>query len=258
MAKRILTLLLLASSARTAIGAEVIGVAANRKSVAINHETIGKWGVDDRVCVLQANVDVVCGVVVKTTAKGAIVKLDTTFDGVAIGDLVRKAGMGRKIAMETSADIQDARSPRTIDLSLGVGIGPTFFFPTLHFQIALGRKIALGAEPFYYRSSGADTSVSAIGGFLTASYYSDGYFRGIWVQLGGGVNSLSVSSSAISESATALTFLATVGWRGRFGKSFNVGVGGGLQYTAQPKLTSIELKSAGAQPLALVDFGFTF
>ena len=259
MWRRVLILAALAMlNCPEAFGAEVIGVSSNRKAIAVKHENIGKWAVDDRVCVVQAKIDVVCGTVSKTTSKGAIVKLDTTFDGLAIGDLVRKSGSSRRLASE-SVETMDARHhPRHFNLSAGLGVGPNFFFPLVHFQVAVAAPVAIGFEPVYFKGSSTGSSVTAYGGFGTLNVYLSKWFRGLWFQGGGGVQSISYEDATVVESALVPAFLLTAGWRGRWGQSLNVGIGGGFQYLVDPDFTSIAVRGAGFQPLLVVDFGFNF
>ncbi len=241
-------------------GAEVIAVSSGRRSIAISHESVGKWAVEDRACVIQNETDVVCGSISKTTAKGAIVKLDIAFEGVSIGDKVRKSGSGRHLAAETVETFNAQFSPRDFDLTTGLGVGFSFFYPMLHFQAGIGKHFAVGIQPYFYKAAGGTTNISAIGGMLTANYYFQPYFRGLWLSLGAGITSLSVKdpSAAIDEKASVPTGVLTVGYRARWAKGWNAGIGGGAQLLSDPKFTSVTLNSAGIQPLLLLDFGINF
>lgn len=247
-------------STQFATAAEVIAVSSGKKNVAISHENIGKWAVEDRACIVQNETDVVCGTVAKTTAKGAIVKLDTVFEGLSIGDKVRKSGSGRRLAAETVETFNTQYNPRDFDLTAGLGVGLSFFYPLIHFQVGLGKHFALGIQPFLYKASGGTTSISAIGGMITANYYAQPYFRGFWISAGAGINSLSVEDPAffISEKATSTVGMFTLGYRARWAKGLNAGIAGGVQYLSDPNFTTIALKSTGIQPLFTLDFGINF
>ncbi len=247
-------------NAQLATAAEVIAVSSGKKNVAVSHESLGKWAADDRACIVQNETDVVCGTITKTTAKGAIVKLDTFFEGLSIGDKVRKSGSSRRLAAETVETFNTQFNARDFDLTAGLGVGLSFFYPMLHFQVGLGKHFALGVEPFLYKASGGTTSISAVGAMLTANYYGAPYFRGLWICLGAGINSLSVEDPTffISEKASTTTGVFTVGYRARWAKGLNAGIAGGVQYLSNPSFTTIALTSVGIQPLLSLDFGLNF
>ena len=259
----LITLSLLAAGSVRA--AEVIGVAANRKSIAVNHEALGKWAVEDRVCVLQANVDVVCGSVTKTTSKGAIVQLDVAFDNVALGDLVRKAGAARLLSSQSVDSIETGgKNPKRFDLTAGLSTGAAlnFILPVLHFQVALSQSFALGLEGIFLKNTSSLIDFQTFGGFLTVNYYGSSYFRGFWAQAGAGLNFLSsTTSTGGSASAQALSFLGTAGYRARWGPGLNVGVAGGVLFIDEPAAivsTGIVPTFTGLHPILLVDFGINF
>jgi len=244
----------------TAFSAEVIAVSSGRKSVAISPEPGSPWVAKDRVCVMQNQTDVVCGSVLKTTVKGAIVSLDTLYEGLSIGDQVRKvANNNRRLTAETIETF--AQVPRrNFDLTAGLGAGLSFFYPMLHFQVALGKHFSLGVQPLYYKASGGTISISAVGAMLTGNYYGNPYFRGFWICAGLGMNSISVEDATLvlSEKSSSLLGVLTAGWRARWGSGWNAGIAGGIQYLADPNFSSVVLSSSGIQPLLTLDFGFNF
>ncbi len=254
-------ILAIVSYAQALATAEVIAVSSGRKNIAVAHDSAaGPWVVKDRACVIQNQTDVVCGTVLKATAKGAIVTLDTLFEGVSIGDLVRKIGGSRKISAEIVETPHSPQTPRTFDLTLGMGVGLSFFYPMLHLQVGVSPHLALGVQPLFYKASGNSISVSAIGVMGTVNYYKSPYFNGLWISAGAGMNSISVQDAAlgISEKASSILGLLTVGWRGRWSGCWNAGIAGGIQYLGDPKFSTIILKSAGIQPLFTLDFGANF
>ncbi len=257
---RLLSYILAMWMAAPALASEVLAVSGGRKNIAVAHDPKSPWVTRDRACVVQNQTDVVCGTVTKTTVKGAIVALDTTFDGVSIGDLVRKIGGGRRPTAETVETFNSHQTKTTFDLTLGMGVGLSFFYPMLHLQVALSPHFTLGVQPLYYKASGGNTAVSAFGGMLTANYYKDPYYNGLWICGGVGTSSVSVEdlSLGLSEKANSMLGMLTVGWRGRWASGWNAGIAGGIQYLGDPAFTTIVIKSAGVQPLLTLDFGYNF
>jgi hypothetical protein len=144
------------------------------------------------------------------------------------------------------------------NFSFGISAGFTFFFPMVHFQRRLSTYVALGIMPVYFRSSASTTSVGAYGGVLTFNYYGNEYFRGFWGQFGAGMYQFSAANATTTESATSLSLMGTVGWRGYWDLGLNVGVGAGLQYVTDPQFTTTDIRAVNVQPLIVLDVGISF
>jgi len=247
--------------ATEARAAAVLAIGKSGKSVAVSHDVPRKFQMNDRVCVVQASVDVVCGVVVRVTPKGAIVSLDTAYPNLSVGDPVRPVERPRAPAAEilNSVDPGPAGTPKTFNVSGGVAAGLNYFFPLLHLQLLVFDKLALGLEPLYMRASSDGAKLSAYGGYGTFNYYGAGHFQGLWIQAGVGMVAYStVSVLGTKGEAKSLAFLGTVGWRGYWEGGLNIGLGAGLQYISDPKFTEVKINSVGALPLVMLDVGVSF
>jgi hypothetical protein len=259
--------------------AEVLRVGKDMTNIAVSHDTNRTWSVNDRVCILQHAREVGCGVVLKTTGKGAIVRLDAPSYDILAGDRVvskfqSPAAVAAPVQKQRAVQQQapqgaplmnsvgdNAESEiHNFNFSGGVGVGTSFFYPTISAQIAVAPTIAIGFTGTFFtysNSSLVNTTLMAFGGMATVNYYSQEYFRGLWVQAGGGVTFFSVNGTYGSESASSLTGIATVGWRGYWDLGLNIGVGAGFQYTSTPVFNSITVNAAGFQPLLVLDVGFS-
>jgi len=240
--------------------AQVLRVGSSQKVIAVSHDDAREFKVKDHVCVFQGGKEVACGTVMKSSPKGAIVKLEAKSGDVVRGDIVRVAPVGRQPAMTLLDSVNS--DVNTIDysfnLAAGLGAGTSFFYPVVDFQWSLSLEFAMGIKPMFLSASGETTSVSAFGGFLTANYYGSDLFRGMWIQAGVGYLHFATKSVEIEESAGSLAFLTTFGWRGYWDLGLNVGIGAGLQYLQQPNINTVDIRSANAQPLVVLDIGFNF
>lgn len=144
------------------------------------------------------------------------------------------------------------------NLSGGISAGFAFFYPMVHLQKSIGSYVALGLMPVYFKSSGSNLSVGAIGGILTFNYYGNEYFRGFWTQVGVGAYKFSASNSTLEERNTSIAVFSTVGWRGYWDLGLNVGVGAGLQYVQDPKFTITTVNAINFQPVVVLDVGVNF
>lgn len=284
-------------SAPVFANSKVLKVGRDRINVAVTHDA-GRtpWREQDRLCISQNGRPIVCGTVIRTSPKGAILRLEKATTEVAAGDIVtqtepRRGGSDGTTAAPTAAAASPAKpvaannlrgvrrrrpatalmgsangsheAPARFNISAGLSAGLSYFYPTIDFQVRVSKHFAIGVIPFYLRASADTTSLTAIGGFGTLNYYFDGYFRGFWVQGGGGFVSFSTTDSIdptnpVTESVGVPAGIFTLGWRGYWDFGLNIGVAGGLQYIGSPTFTSTEVKSAGAQPLFLLDVGLNF
>ena len=249
--------------------AVVLRVGRDMTNIAVTHDESRTWSPRDRVCILQRAREVGCGVVVKTTSKGAIVKLDAPNNDIIAGDKViskfqapvagTQAPPPQQSAplMNSVADSGESEI-HTFNLSGGVGVGTSFFYPTLSGQVAVSPTLAIGLTGHFFTYTSFPNTLTAFGGFATLNYYSQEYFRGLWIQGGAGMTYFTVSSIYGTESATSITGIATVGWRGYWDLGINIGLGGGFSYTTIPLFTTINVNSAGFQPVLILDVGISF
>lgn len=150
------------------------------------------------------------------------------------------------------------------NLSGGIHAGLSSFFPMVHLQKSIGSYFALGLMPVFSKTSTTGTEVSALGAVLTFNYYGNEYFRGFWTQVGVGMykytadSSATLTTTALSESASSLAVMATAGWRGYWDLGLNVGVGAGLQFIQDANFSTIDIKSDNIQPVIVLDVGVNF
>ncbi len=261
--------------------ADVLRVGKDMTNIAVSHDENRTWSPKDRVCVLQHAREVGCGTVVKTTTKGAIVRLDSPSYDILTGDKViskfqaaapayvppAQGGIRKQASqpapsaplMNSVGDSAESEI-HSFNLSAGVGAGTSFFYPTLSAQYAIAPTLAVGITGAFLTAYDASSfsTLMEFGGLLTLNYYSQEYFRGLWVQGGAGVMIFSASGNYPTEGYSSFTGLATVGWRGYWDLGLNIGVGAGFQYTSSPTFTYINVTSAGFQPLLVLDIGFSF
>jgi hypothetical protein len=251
--------ILLATFVASSFGAEVIRVGRDQQSIAVTHSGNRQWKTDDRVCIYHGATRVVCGTILKTTPKGAIAKLETPSPDVLAGDEARFGGNRRPTALLTTHETGSEARVFRANISGGLSFSYNFFFPMLDAQFALGPSFAIGVMPLYFRASTADSQLGAFGGFVSLNYYGAEYFRGLWGMMGAGAFFFNVDNGFDPpQSATSPAFILTGGWRGYWDLGLNIGVAAGIQYVNKPTFTNVDIKSAGIQPLLIVDVGFNF
>lgn len=161
---------------------------------------------------------------------------------------------------EKSAPIKTTPTPetrQTVVAGPNLALGTNYFFPGLGVVIALGKTMSVGGNFFYAKSNVAGTELTAIGGFLTLSYFIRGVAPFGWFLTGGGGNySLTGKTSTRQDKLNSPAVLGLVGWRGASRMGLGGGIGAGLQYALGAKSDAI--KFHGPLPLALIEITFAF
>ncbi|MBY0369315.1 hypothetical protein K2X33_01430 [bacterium] len=247
-------------------GAEVLRIGKDSQSFAVTHDEKRTWQAQDRVCFLQRAQEIACGVVTKSTSKGAIVRLEAPNYDVVVGD----KAIGKRIAaivtskreptavlLNSVADSADS-DVHYFNVTLGAGLGTSFFYPQMGFQVAITPNLAIGASGTFLSAANAPVNLMAIGGSGTIAFYSQEYFRGLWIQASGGLTSISVRGGVQDEDATCFTGSFMVGWRAYWDFGFNIGAAAGVNYLADPNFTTITTSASGIHPAVNIDLGFNF
>ena len=276
----IFSALLMVSSMAYAQGS-VVKVSRSQQYLVISRAPSFPWRKGARLCVFNQERALGCGAILKLSKKAAVLKLDKASPFVAKGDKVvvgeqptpKVARLSRRKKNSPPPLSREPRQPATLltdsyaepkapidgwNLSGGISAGFTFFFPMLHLQRRLGSYYAIGIQPSYFRSSAEGASVGAIGGLLTLNYYGNEYFRGMWLQLGAGLQRFDVENFGANETGTSPTVIGTFGWRGYWDLGLNVGVALGAQYVVDPEFATTEIQATGIQPVFVLDVGFNF
>lgn len=254
--------LLICAGARAS---EVLRVGKDMTNIAVTHDPTRQWMPKDRVCILQRAREVVCGVVVRSTAKGAIVRLDTANYDVVAGDKVmgkfqatpEPSKSGGTTLLNSVGNNPDSEV-HLFNVTGGVNVGTSFFYPVVSFALAVAPNWSLGISGMFLTASSDPVYLTAFGGYATVNYYSQEYFRGLWIQAGAGMTFFSVTDGVQDESTASFTGIITGGWRGYWDLGLNIGVGAGLQYISTPDLLLISPNASGIRPMIVVDVGFNF
>ncbi len=151
-------------------------------------------------------------------------------------------------------------SSLAMGIAAGVTAGANYFYPSLHVQVVIAREWTLGLMPMFARSYNSTSSLTGVGGYLTASYYhTHSALRGLEFELGAGAFGLSGTTPTLTQNLLAPGVKATVGWRGRalWDLGLDLGVAAGIQYLWTPA-NSLQITFAGLLPLLNAYVGYSF
>lgn len=257
--KRLLFIaLLVVANARAA---EVLDVGADGKTAAITQSRdTASFRMGEYLCVIDDEIDIACGPVIKVLAKGAIIRFDFVREAVSSGDKV-VFGAPRVIASKEDAEAAQSevlfrrRRIFAFDLSAGALVGASYLFPFFHFQGMVTPRISVGIQPLFMSSNATTPSLGAYGGFLTVNYYTSRYYRGFWFSAG--VGGYFFSSPTSTRRAGVGAAIAHVGYRVSLYRGLNVGLAVGGQYMERPRTTPT-LGFAETQVTGMLDIGFAF
>jgi len=257
----------LAGMSSGAFGAQILKIAASRKMMAIGGVNPSSFSVNDALCVERDAANRVCGQVVKVLAKGIIFSAANANHGLQQGDRVTLRRNGRSVASQeydpTMSSTASTRRGGYVGRRNDVSAGVEFIQPMMIYQRMLGSHFAIGLMPIYMDFSSLDGSLSGIGGHLMLNYYSKSPFKGWWLFGGVGYYSFTATLNATqnnpttTEKGSTISALVGGGYRFVFGSSgWNLGLGAGVQYLANPQTTSLQFSSI--LPAASVDVGYAF
>jgi len=256
---------------------KVMKVSKSGKFVVVSQGKKRKWKKGDIGCIYNnKKKKVTCGRITKRNKKAAVLRIRKTKKDIEKGFRVvarkkkRKSKvklMGRKPAANTMRSETGATGkPKSFQkntIALGASAGFNHLYPMLHYQRALSRKLALGIAPLFLSASVDTTTVSALGGFLTGTFYMDKPFDGIFGQLGLGMYLFSASQDngslgVATDSDSSLALMLMAGYRKKLKNGINFGGGLGIQYVVQPTLTLVDIEFANIQPTLNLEVGYTF
>lgn len=246
----------------TAYGDSIRGVRRSDSKVIVEYEIDGRlWSEGDKICISSANGNDGCGLIAKIRKDKMLVQLDASAVDFTNGDSVTLRRTDRAPSSVVEGGVLVSKT-HFVDLSLGIGAGLNYFYPTAHLQFSLGHQLSLGVQTQFASFSSSSTEVDSLGGFITASYYaSHQNFRGLIFQAGAGLYKTDLATSTVRESHQQFAAMGSVQWRGRANWDLDwdleMGVGLGLQYVATAT-GNLRTKFSGVLPLFNVFFGKSF
>ncbi len=251
---------------------EVLRVGKDAQLIAVTHDPGRTWTANQRVCILQRAQEVACGTVLKSTPKGAVVRLDSANQDVMAGDkVVGKAATSTGALLAPSQKRSQTpnapatarvRRKRSFNVTVGAAMGTYYFYPVAAFNFAFLPHFSVGFGGSFLTARATGTTIvnlSGIGILGNLAYFSKGHHQGLWIQAGGGLQSFSATGGASGpESASSLMVFATAGWRHQFDFGLNFGAGAGASLIPDPNLQTINASLFGMRPLLIIDAGFAF
>jgi len=223
---------------------EIIGINKRAKQVSFSMDGSMTWTAKDWLCAFYQKKAVLCGEVVDVSSEKINIRVREVRGKVSRGMIVQLSRVSRQTASHsTSESVSRPSGAPTWDVGAGVVSGLNYFFPIVHFQRVITNKIALGVMPLYVNYSGEDSSVKALGGFVTASYYlTQSPFKDFFVTAGAGMYSISATVGTDEESHSNPAVLLTGNWRGQPFSSIpiDVSAGVGFQYIVPAERTLTE------------------
>ena len=215
-----------------------------------------QWRVNDSVCFHRADKIIACGKVIGNTHYLVAIRSPALTERVSPGETLYVFGAGPGRQPNSFGDKYVVK--RTVplfhrSLSFGGYGGEGYFIPAVHFQLSLGRGLALGLMPAFYRPS-RDSSI--FGSFGTLEFYLGGNaFSGLNLALGAGIYSFQDSAVPSKWVPVAQT---TFGYRFLSRGGLNFGLGVGIQYVDSDSKFLRGTRTSIVQPLAKADVGFSF
>lgn len=236
-----------------------------RNRVSVTDDSLHAWTKKDSVCIYRHTRAIACGKVIALGISGAVIQL-TQHHAAAIkpGDEARYFEPDKKMPdisdeQLLAENILDAK-PYTYNLVAGYHLSIDLMFPMLHFYYSVAPNVAIGINPAYIKKTGsiAGSEIKGFGGMLTAHYFSDEFFRGLWLQLGSGFYHLTAKNATTEETGNFPIVEFTVGWREDWAHGLNIAAAIGGRFLSGLTKTIPEVNYPSLHPIAIVEVGVSF
>ncbi len=225
---------------------EVLSIDESDDTIAVSNSEPKKLKKGDDICVVYET-KMLCGTVVRADFKLAHVKLsdDSKVERV-------------KILSGPQARAHMAPPRETYDFSAGVQTGFSFFMPTLDFQYFLKDHWAGGLKAMLLTSSDGPMSMSADGILISANYYFESGFRGLFFQGATGAMFSTVTSPSAHDAFTSLVLQGSVGYRLQPIRHLNLAGSLGLQVITSGSSSIATFNYTGFRPVFAFLAGYSF
>lgn len=237
-----------------------------RHRVSISDDPYHTWQRKDSVCIFRGTRAMACGKVIAVGIKGAVVQITQHSSAGAVkpGDEARYFEPEKKMPEITDEELASETlmegKPYSYNITLGYNLSLDIMYPIIHFYWSVSPEIAIGLSPGYISKTGStpDSKLSGYGGMLTASYFGDEYFRGMWLMLGSGFYHMTASNASITEQSNYPLLQFTVGWREDWAHGLNVAAAIGGRFLSPLNATIPEVAYPSLHPIALLEVGISF
>ena len=244
----------------------VIKFDKRRHRASINDDPYHTWQRKDSVCIFRGTRAMACGKVIAVGIKGAVVQItqQTSQGAVKPGDEARYYEPEKKMPEITDEELASETlmegKPYTYNVTLGYSLSLDIMFPVAHFYWSVSPTIAIGIQPAYISKTGttADSKLSGFGGMLTASYFGDEHFRGMWIMLGSGFYRLSANNATLTEQTNYPILQGTFGWREDWAHGLNVAAAAGIRFLSPLTAVIPEVAYPSIAPIVLLEVGISF
>lgn len=242
------------------LASEVAKVAPDHKYAYITQDADQMWEEEDLVCFFRNDTPITCGTVVKSVDHYAKVRLSDGKLDLRRGDSAFEAAKTRVPASTSSLEDKKKIQSAYYNISAGLNMAVDKTLEKVDFQGGFTPYWAGGIQPCFLTATTEDGTykMQGYGAIFTLNYYSQGFFRGLWLQGGGDMYLLSDNTSGAAVQRNTPILLANIGWRETWALGFNIGIAVGARYIDFPTVNVSQLQFKKLQPAATVEFGLAF
>jgi len=236
-------------------GSQIIEINKKEKTIIVT-QVPPYWTLEERACVFRNMEKLSCGTVISLNQERAIIQLNELSE-IRVGDGV----FAEKNYCDPAPPGVYPGAPcfyrsHTVNVAGGLAANHVALRAFFHLQTLVSDHIAIGVMPAYTKMFFGTRAMEATGAYFTYSYYHRESFRGFFLQLGSGFYTFDQQEGFSTASQTP-SFSAFFGWREEWGLGFNIGIGGGVQYTFRPGTLSSSSEFTTTSPLFLIDLGLS-
>ncbi|NBV50061.1 hypothetical protein EBR78_02440 [bacterium] len=222
---------------------------------------------ETRVCLQGSTdkkqvLDLKCGKVLSVNQQKVQVEVTKGGLSFALGEFVNMITENRSNAQDRMIasyyDNLSGQTPSRSGLAAGMTFGLTYFFPSVHLELALSHAVTLGVTGIYGDAQSNNTRNKTYGGLLGLTYYTAQPALGLHFEvLAGMYNSQVTFTGSVSEKIDSLVGAALVGWKGYLSEQFHYRVNAGAQYVSNQRTPQF-LDFSNVLPFFRAEVGVSF
>lgn len=249
------------------VGGKIMVVDYGSKQVELYVPSYRGVAENSRVC-LQGKtstkqvLDLKCGKVLSVDKQRVLVQVNKGGLNFRLGEVVNMLTennfTGNERMLASYYDSLTGQMPARSGLAAGMSFGLTYFFPSVHAELAVSHAVTLGVTGIYGDSQSNNSRNKTYGGMLGLTYYSPQPALGLNFELLlGAYRSDVVYGPGVGEEITSFMAAGLIGWKGYFSETFHYRASAGAQYVSNQEDPDY-LDFANVLPFFRAEIGVSF
>ena len=247
------------------VGGKVMMVDFGAKRVELQVAAYKGIEADTRVCLqgrgeVKQAMDLKCGKILSVDEQNVLVEITKGGLTFQLGEVVNvitenKAPVEQRM-IASYYDSMTGQAPARSGVSAGMSFGLTYFFPSVHLELALSHQVTLGILGLLGDSQSNNRRSQTYGGLVGVTFYTPQPTLGLHFEFLVGTYQSTVTIATIEESTSSLVGAGLVGWKGHLSEQIHWRASAGAQYVSNQSNPQL-LDFSSVLPFFRAEVGFS-